>query len=78
MQQWHQKFREKLEKKMNETWASLCSFLVLFLQPLQEEEAHQLVAAEEPMFSKEEDSFLCDTVLTAPSISLPVYNIIVL
>lgn len=51
---------------------------MLFLQPLQEEEAHQLVAAEEPMFSKEEDSFLCDTVLTAPSISLPVYNIIVL
>ncbi|CAH3174698.1 unnamed protein product, partial [Porites evermanni] len=36
--------------------SSLCSFLVLFLQPLQEEEAHQLVAAEEPMFSKEEDS----------------------
>ncbi|CAH3103394.1 unnamed protein product, partial [Porites lobata] len=36
--------------------SSLYSFLVLFLQPLQEEEAHQLGAAEEPTFSKEEDS----------------------
>ena len=58
MQQWHQKFREKLEKKTERNLSLIMLISCVILQPLQEEEAHQLVAAEEPMFSKEEDSFL--------------------